>query len=116
MITFVCPIFRGNTYYGSANIKNYKVRLENLVSQIHAGQTESLSDNHCIHKFKEEQESTMSEYFKKGGNSDIKVFLKGQYCYIIRSENATGMTSLNPDSYNFSKEDRRLCIKYVSYL
>ena len=109
--------YRSNTYYGSANIKNYKVRLENLVSQVHLGQTSSIADNKCIHKFKDEEENILTEYFKKTGNSDIKVIVKNQYCYIIR-ENASGVSkdSFNPETYHFSKDDRRLCIKYVSII
>lgn len=110
--------FKEQVFYGKAWIEgNYLVRLENIRHFVDSKQTNSVSDNKYIHIFKQEDEALLIEYLKDAINSNIemKIFFEQQFAYVIRS-NAEKITkeNFNSKTYNFSVDDRRIHIKYVS--
>lgn len=95
----------------------YKVNLEKLSHLVESHQTRDIADNKYIHVFKQSDEQLLLDYFKKDSNTDleIKVIVDNQYAYIIRKDaSKINRDSFKSSTYDFSVEDRRIKIKYVS--
>lgn len=90
----------------------YKVNLEKLSYLVDKNQTRSIVDNKYKHIFGSNELDLVTNYFKKDSPSDIKVFLKDDYAYVIRKD-ADKVTNFSEKDYNFSEDDRRISIKYV---
>jgi hypothetical protein len=108
--------FTGNYYYGEVIISNkYFFPMRNLESFVDRYQTPILADNKYIYFPIKDDISILEEYFKveNNNNKPFKILVKDQYIYILRSSpTEVDSNTFNPDTYDFSDSDIRMCIKY----
>lgn len=108
--------FKSRIITGEGSINGvYKVNLEKLSYLVEKNQTKSLADNKYKHIFSSNDSDIMTKYFNTDSNGEIKVFLKDDYAYVIRKD-ADKATNFSEKDYPFSEDDRRISIKYVSYI
>jgi hypothetical protein len=110
--------YKTRTLTGTALISGkYKVNLEKLSHLVETNQTRDIADNKFIQLFNDKHEQVLLDYFKQGSNPDleIKVICDNQYVYIIRKDaSKVSKDTFIANKYQFSTEDRRIKIKYVS--
>lgn len=108
--------FTTKFYHGKVSINNkYTFPKHHLETQLTmCCNVKDLADNSYIYRPKQEDIAKLEEYFKSKNNSEIpfKFFIHNQFIYILRNYSNKNTDNFNPDLYDFSESDLRMCIKY----
>ena len=108
--------YNNQYHYGQAAISsNYLVDLSLLNHLVDSRQTASVSDNNYIHQFSQKDIDVLNKIYKKNANNNVQVIVKGTYLYILRGRDSE-ISNIDIDNFNFTSEDRRVQVKYVSIL
>lgn len=102
-------------FYADASINDiYDINVDNLSFLVEKNQTANIYENKYIHMFQNSEKNMMKDYFKSLLiNMEFEVVFEREYAYLVKNA-PSDAGAFSSSSFNFSEEDIRLKIKYVS--
>jgi len=89
--------------------------LKKLEYLIESNQKDDFNLNKYVYIPKDDDKEKLEEYLKEGFNCEMVYVIKDQFIYILKTDDKENFDEgeFNPETYEFSKFDFRLSIKYV---